>query len=542
MEGFLRTSSIFVGLMETKQFKYNTIVEDYLLDCIKKGEIQIPTLGYLFQICPEYRNDMIRLYDGTFGLYKNVKDIPDDIKAAQGAVIDGFCYFYDITKSHLYGICTLNLKPLGVDPVLDKKVLDKTMKLNTAGNINAFRVDFTYDEFGTEHVNYKVVNHRTTIDESNVLLVPYSAGHCLCNMLERFLNQGSILAMKQVLPNNSVKIRCVSNNVKHLAHYCDSESACEGLKAEYYPLQAFVYAPVLGAPSTTAMKTKVDLFNLEGIAMVKSYEQCSRLGIQKVKDPVDALFKEQSVVLSMLQLKVSDPDGFTRLVGKLPENAALVNVNEGDIKASTITNYLHTATAGTVNKVLKMVPGASNAYNARMELVKSSEHKGKQVPAGDLKLMLNTFIIKVVWKKKDGTYSSAVCTNNTRILRKVYGPKYFSSYESIGVRIGYALDDIDSGFTLQEALETYGFDTGNMGELVGKIRDAAEETGTLKGAFYKVFNYSPREYVKKDNIVTARTLGAFFSGTEVEGSKATKSSDYYVSIDTNHLVRAEIVC
>ena len=81
-----------------------------------------------------------------------------------------------------------------------------------------------------------------------------------------------------------------------------------------------MYAPVLGAPSTTAMKTRIDFLNLETVMGVSNYKQCASFGIQRVKDPVSVLFKEQAILSTMADIRVNRPDEYTRLIAKLPDS------------------------------------------------------------------------------------------------------------------------------------------------------------------------------------------------------------------------------
>ena len=135
-------------------------------------------------------------------------------------------------------------------------------------------------------------------------------------------------------------------------------------------------------------------------------------------------------------------------------------------------------------------------------------------------------------------YSSSICTNNSDILTKIYGKGYFGRYESYRVRICFAADDvIYANMPLKEAMKIYGFDISKADE----IQELYKKTGNLEEAFYQALGKKRRNLVKSDDIVTARTLSGYLSNKDSEGSTATKAEDYYVSIDTKHLVRAEII-
>ena len=528
-------------MINTIQFKYRKQMQDYYIHCIQKGDISIPTVSYFASKVDGYREELVRLYNGYFGLFDYVNEIPDEVKIAQAAVLDGFCFFYNLETSTLGGICSLNLMPIGGEDV-DEKILKKAFTLNREGKIHSFRIDFDFKQYSDEVAECKVVAHRAVIDNEVVQLVPYLASYELIELLKVYMNQGHMIGVKQTLENGSLKIRVISENVQHLAHYCDSPYAVQGMTTEYYPTQAFFYAPVLGAPSTTAMKTRVNLFNLDGIVKVKDYGQCKQLGIQKCQDPVGELFMEQAIQVSLEQLKLSDPDQYTRTVMKLPDIGILNNVMDGNIGSSTISNYLHTATRGTISQALKVVPGAKAAYEVRRKLIsgENSEAIRADVNASNLRDALRKCVLKVVWKKSNGMYTSAICTNNSDILRSIYGDDYFRKYESHGVRISNLiidLEDMHSHISFSEVLKYYGFEEG----ILDKILENRSKGLNMEESVYNAIGKTKRASNSNPMVVTARTLAGYLSKDPSEGSTLPKSNDYYVSIDLNHLVRAEVI-
>lgn len=515
-------------------------VVKYILSGISNGNgsIQIPVLQKMFELFPNFKKNCIDAYHGVFGLNEYVTVIPDDIKAAQGALLDGLCIMYDWNSGKNLGIVTLNNRL--IDPsdedMVDNKVEDKIMEFNRIGLIHSYRFDFEYTNYGPEMATVKCVKHRTKVDEDNVILIPLIATIAVADIIRSQMKKGKMLAVRLVSNDGEEKHRIISENREHLAHYCDSLSACDGLTSEYYYLSSFMYAPVLGAPSTTAMKTRVDFLNLDTVMSISNYSQCARFGIQKVKDPMVSLFKEQAILSSLAEMRVNNPDAYTNIIMKLPDSHVFRNMMDGDIGTKVISNYLHSVSDAKASALLKAIPGAKEAYEKRMQVIGDGT-TSRPIDFKDLYSELRQHIVKVVWKKANGVYASSICTNSNKILREIYGDDYFSKYESIGVRVSNAVGDIkELGMPIDVACKTYGFDES----VVEKLK-SFDVNGDIEGAFYEVLGKKKKASSKSEGTITARTLGGYLGSKVVEGNVNARAEDYYISIDTTHLVRAEVV-
>lgn len=544
--GLLSKESLDYRLRDTKQFDYEDYVTIYWTDCIMKKSFAMPSLDYFFESNPKYYADMVQLYNDTFALFDGVLDIPDEVKAAQAAVIDSVCYFYDITQGKMCGLCTLSERLFaGGNVEIPEKVLKKAFEVNKVGNIHTFRVDIGYNYYGSGQFDYKYVAHKTVIDNNEtVVLVPYVVGHMFSEAFKKILSRGSMVAVHQIMPDGSEKMRVVTEDDKHLSHYCDIEVS--GMKSEFYPLAAYFYAPVLGAPSTTAMKTRIDLFNIEAVYNVNGYKECQKLGIQKPVDPVGDIFKEQAIIQVLNQLYVSDEEEYSRVIGKLPKTYVTNNITEGEVSSRNMSNLLHTLTRGQVNILLKKIPGAEDAYQSRLNLADSATQNAfaphSSVIGSNLADALKGHLLKVVWKTSKGKYSSAICTNSRDILQSVYGEKYFSSYESYGVRVRAAADDISTlGMSVDVALKSYGFDES----LAGEVKEAfMEKENNWEEAIYTGLGKKSnrgRAKTSSETVVTARTTSGYLTAKYQPGSTSPTAEDYYVSIDIEHLVSAEVL-
>lgn len=528
-------------LNNTVQGKMINDMSKYIINGIAEGggSVQIPVLQRMFEVFPKFKQACIDNYNGVFGLNEYVTDIPDDIKASQGAILDGLCFMFDWSSGKSLGLVTLNNRIIEPDAeeVVDNKVEAKIMEKNRVGLIHSYRYDFDYAQYGPDTATVKCVKHRIEIDEEHVTLVPLVAILALCEIIKSQLSKGKMLAMKQTISNGEVKVRVITENYEHLAHYCDDATACNGLSAEYYPLGSFMYAPVLGAPSTTAMKTRIDFFNLDDMMIVTKYQQCAKFGIQKVKDPVNTLLRDNAILAALADMKVASPDAYTRFVLSLPDSYIFKDMADGDISIKTFSNYLHTVTDGKGNELLKKVPGAMERYEKLTSVVR--EGAGGAVDTSDLYNVLRRNIVKVIWKKSNGVYASSVCTNCNDILKKVYGDDYFGKYESVGVRISNAVEDIKSlGMPVDVACKTYGFKEAVAEKITESLKGGNED---IEGAFYEALGKKKGQRTKNDNLITARTLGSYLGEKFDEGDSSAKAEDYYVSIDTTHIVRAEVI-
>lgn len=533
-------TEVHKNLLKTRQFQQdivNMVVDKYLGD-LKTGNISIPTVQSLAEEYPEYAESMIRLYDGTFGLFDHVDEIPNSIKIAQAAVIDSFCYFYNVGDNSLGGICTLNTAILGQESILDQKVLKKAFTLNTEGKIHSIRVDFNFSYYSTEDVSYKTVAHKAVLDEENIILYPYVAGYRFCRLIAGFLDKEFILGIKQTLGDGSSKVRLITECQKHLTNYCDDPKACEGLSAEYYPTQGYFYAPVLGAPSTTAMKTRINIFYVSNLTRITSYEKCRSLGIQKCKDPIKELCLETAILSTMGDLKIKNLSKYDEVISKLPDIGIMGEEFNGDVGILNLSNYLHTATQGIKTKMLKLIPGAKHALDIRLAVTSGSTNSSVVVNGENIRHLARTGVLKIVWKKSNGMYSSIIGTNSPEILRKVYGEDYMGNYESIGVRIHNMEDEMEAlGMPLDIALEQYGFDKS----IAPQVKERLQSGENIESAMYGALGKKKRASSSNPNLFTIRSLAAYLSGDYSSGSVVPKANDYYSSVDLDHIIRAEVV-
>lgn len=536
-EGSFSIKELHTAFGNTKQYKLlANSLNSYYIHQLNNKQANIPVLGNVFQNNPEYEHAMVELYNSTFCMYEEVFKIPKEIRASQAAVLDSLCYFYDLNNDELKGICTLNMQLLGLDPVLDTKVLDKIYKTNMEGHIHSVRVDINFKSYSNEKFQFKTVAHRTIIDEENVLLIPYMSGYSLFRLIQIVMSQNGILGIKQTMPDGATKIRCITTSAQHLNHYLDSPMYQDKdyfCSAEYYPTQGFFYAPVLGAPVTTLGKTKVNIFRIDNIIKITNYQACKDLGVQKSVTPIEDMLKENAIISALTKMQAADDDEYYRAIKKLPDVGVTTNVYGDNLNISTISNICHTASKGTVNKMLKLVKGAEDLYNRRLQVIPESS-KLVPIDVKDFRDTVKTDLVKVVWKLANGMYSSDIVTNSQPILRTLYGKNYFTTYESIGIRVRCAAEDVMySGMPVEEALSAYNLDESRVAD----IKSLIKEGKSIEDAFYTGLEIKRRASSYNQAIVTCRSISAYLSKDVSKGSSIPRAENYYVSVDTEHIVK-----
>ena len=536
LEGVLNTKELEGRLMKTKQFTHPNEMKTHFLEKLSSDDhnISMPTNGYFAEITPEYRQELLNLYNGTFGIYEGVTSIPDDLKVSQGALLDSMHFGVDI-QTEEFALYTMNPGLLIPDmTILPDKMLKQIFDKNKIGELKAFRVDMEYNllESGDYNVSFKLVNHRKVIDDdSQVLLVPVISSIMLSSVIQDFIKRGYVLKTVQDTLNME-KIRCITNAQDVLKKYCDTPDAIsETLKAEFFPYKAFFYAPVIGAPSTTAMVTNVNLFKLCELKKLSSSRELTQLGIQKPKDPIDSMVQESVVKSIMMELKRNNPDELVRVVNKLPRRAELMpNVGEEEITERHIASYLHTIKRADMVKVFKVVPGASDLFAKRREAFTKCEHFTGT--GSELNALLKSSLCRVIIRKKDFTLSSITCTNSRDILTKVYGENYFAEYEGFSVRLRAAISDYnDLGRPLDDSLKANGLEElqgiSEVAQSLVKEGECSSITDALEQAAYNLTERKKKASAQTSNIMV-RTVDAYLTGNGAE--------EYYRYIDPSKIV------
>jgi len=537
LEGTLSINTLNNALVKTCQFKYVESMKTYFLNGLisEVNNVRMPTNGFFSDENPEYKQDLINLYNGTFGVFDYVNEIPESVKVSQGALLDSVHFGYDMATG-TYALYTMNPGIFISDMALmPEKVLSQIFEKNRLGQLKCYRIDLEYVKMGEDSIiTYKLVNHRKDIDDlDTVMLVPLIASMSLAVILNKFINSGVVLKTRQDI-GGVTKVRCITHNQDVLKAFCDvPDAVTDSLKAEYFFFKAFFYAPVIGAPSTTAMVTNINFFNLEEIRKVKNTRELSSYGVQKAKDGVESLVTETLVKSKLLTLKENDPEEYLRILDRLPNLGTIIPLSfQENITAAQFSTYLHTIKRDALAKVVKVLDLEEAISNQRLLYTGCKPLENWAI--NTLVYALNNFICKIIIRKKDFTLSAITCTNNQALLMAMYGEDYFSKYESIGVRLSSALQEANTlGRSLEDALNAYGFKDLDPSELSSRANAIlSENVNVSKSEAYEEAIYEAYDVKKKakseSNNILVRTVNAYLTG---KGSE-----EYYRSVDTNKIV------
>lgn len=534
LTGTVRSSALEASLGKTLMGTFIPQIDAFLRSSLsqKGNNIEIPTLGYLFKNIPGMKEPFIELYNSRMGLEKGVEVIPDDLKASQGALLDGLCFGYDLEGGG-YALYTMNFELLSI---LDPDAVQRPkqcIETNKKALLKSYRVDIEYQQ-SPESFSFKLVNHRKKIDdEKEVILIPYLVILRLMLMVESFLSGNMILKTKQDL-NGAEKVRVITKNKKILQEFCDDPYAPTVVSPMFFPLKGFFYAPVVGAPSTTAMVTNIDLFKLDEVKKVANAAGIRKLGVEKPESPIISMVGEQVICGTLMGIKAKDEEGFRNIILSLPRAKKILGDDKEAYTNYNISKYLHSISNEEFKAVMSMIPGVQKEVRFRSRMFK------QPVPAtieekSDLRGLLKNHVVKFILKKKDCKLSSITCTNSEIMLRSIYGRDYFSRYEGFNIRFNAFLVALSNGEDVEEALVDYGFlaDADILDKIdeitkAGSVKEMSFQEA-LKEAIAENEGVRLKSPSKDSDNITVRLLNAYI--TE-EG----KVEDYYRSIDPRAVV------
>lgn len=542
----VQSTSLEQNLGRTIMGEYISDIDNIILDLFQGAgySVCVPTLEYLADTIPGLKEKLIMVYNMNMGLQEGVQNIPDELKVSQGALFDGLCFGYD-TRDDSYELYTLNFSLLNLMGNTGANMAKQCIEKNLKGEVKGYRIDVEYT-VSSDSFSCKPVNHRKPIDDSDtgVKLVPYIVIARMMKILETMISGGSVLKTVQEVGDLN-KIRCVTKNVNVLEKFCDSKAAVQDLSCSYFPLKAFFYVPVLGAPSTTSMVTNINLFRLCEIRVLKSISQVKTLGVEKPKNPIEDVIIEGVIVSKLMALKGTNGIMLMNLINNFPKSQDLLGGVESaeQVSSTILSKYLHSLKRKEMAEVAKMIPDCMSDIK-RIVGVFRSEPIGVQPEEFDnLRDLLKKHICKFTIRKKDCSLSSIIGTNSREMLEVVYGKDYFKKYEGFGVRLDATLHEYRE-VGLANALENNG--------LFANV-DQVKEIENILGSGIDIFGDKARKEIadilgektssrSQGNGIMLRTLNAYISEKDMgDGNFKTVVNDFYRAVDTDKIVSAMII-
>lgn len=563
-EGSLSYSTLLERLSKSLSMSYVDDVIKYWNDILahpKKG-VAFPTMKKFFYTHKKYRDDLIKLYREKM-VEAGVKTLKADLNtmASQGALLDGLCFVYDSVKN-VYSLVTMNFDLLygsGVEFDLVKQVKSK----NEKGIVKAYRIDVVYDN-SEDSFSFKVVNARDfdiddskpdMSDDKRFFLVPYVYVLILMKFLQKKLKNGEVLKVTQLL-EGSRKVRLITENKEVLGSMCDVPEAVQGVYSRYFPLNGFFYAPLIGAPSTSAMVTNINLFDIDSIYTVPSdklksqYDICS---VRKPANPVSDMLAESMVVNKLMYRKDVDLGYFASSLEVLPYRSKLLAADVESISRQDISHYLHSLSSRQREFVYKTLDIKDEVERRKGYISKSAVLSAEDLL--DLRDTLKKGICRLVIQKSDCKLSSILCSNSESVLAGVYGKDYIRNYESFSYRFStfyswLTRNQSASATRVLSAINAFGLPNkqedvdfvvatiGNMGGVNKNTRSRLEGYFSSKvGINLKMSNsqsvVNRDAHSTPDSSILVRTLTAYID-------ENGKPVNYYRKVDISKIVSGVI--
>lgn len=427
-------------------------LDKFIMDMLQSsGEenFSVPVAQRLFETIKGFQEKFIKVYKNTL-VFGNLEGVDPDIMAMQGLLFDGLCFGVNMDKDNSIALYTANTKAVfGVDNMC-KFSIDKTVEKNREGILHAVRIDVSYtSESGFE---YKAVtlNKNTCLrvynfdtGEGNFLIIPYMYVARSFALFDTLLSQGRVLKVIQE-KGSFKKTRYISTRASVLSKYSDVDIT-EDVKVEYFPLKGFFYAPVLGSPALSVGRTRIDILSI-----------CYVMPVLKPKvekaNSMDSFSEELALMNILTDLYENNIEEYERVV------APIAKKSDSDCPSvHDVLGYLRELPAKSKEKYLSGVEGYNKLYGSYREAIKGYSRR-EVTSVEDLRELLKTSVCRVTVRKKDCLYSSMTVTNNTNVLKAIYGDDYFGKYESFGVRL-YKLENLlDNNVTLQDAAKYCGME------------------------------------------------------------------------------------
>jgi hypothetical protein len=476
----------------------------------KSGNIRIPTLEKFLTDLPELRGKLIDLYNRTMNGVKGFDQIPDNIKAVQGALLDGLCYICN-TQTDEVTVATMNLSLLyDLDVELDmrKQIMDKNLK----GLCKAYRIDVEYIN-GDQEFTFKAVNARnydidakSDTDPEKVLIpVPYIAGLRLMKMCEYLLSGGKAMLRVRQSTDGGIKVRYLTENPYILQDYCDDAVAVSKVHSNYFPLKCFFYAPSVGSPSTSAMVSRVNLFNVDSIKPAVR-QNLDRDGIKKPENPIRDMIGERFFISAMMKLKGESIEKFAEMLKKLSYQGKLFK-NPEDIGVSELGAYLHSVPTTAAREKAYRMTGVLDDINQAMSYFGSCRPMTDK-EMENLEDTLSNSVCKFIIRKSNCSLGSVFVTNCSSYLSAVYGKGYFGIYEGFNARFKRFSTTLSELFTAVEADGDY----SEGSEIWADMRDDSEYYGMpFDDEIYEDLVEKAKEYMPQGEETYLRHMKAMYA-------------------------------
>lgn len=437
------------------------------------------------------------------------------------------------SQGYVEGATKKDAAELSVQKAVDalsgnKKILTSLKKDNV---IQTVRLD---PSMNGRELKFKITVPHSQVDIVKTMIVPFTCYMQVIKDLQSLFKRGFV----RVTMNEGEKVRVVTLNHGLLSkiYTPDRVNQLSGFAPNAY-MKSF-YVPSVGASVYSLGVTNIKPETIDKLEMVNLKDiDLSEVNVDFTM--VRPYFIQQLNNLNLQQLKT--------LIKNLaiPVDASFTRSKAGCI--SLLENWVYTsqdAKAYESNLYLLMkespffdISGLSNMQNIYGNMMQQVNYPGS--PAG-LAQLLNTGVFRITTRRRAGSMSTHIVTNNPTELKRILGDDYFARFESYGVKLNYAMNLVvamgkkyGSNTPLKKESDIY----SKLAEFDIYLSDEDKERVLTYEDLYVVLNKAKanevdanKTVVSQAHLVVARNCQAWYSPEE------EKPYDYYKNIDPNSIV------
>lgn len=437
------------------------------------------------------------------------------------------------SQGYVEGATKKDAAELSVQKAVDalsgnKKIFASLKKDNV---IQTVRLD---PSMNGRELKFKITVPRSQVDIVKTMIVPFTCYMQVIKDLQSLFKRGFV----RVTMNEGEKVRVVTLNHGLLSkiYTPDRVNQLSGFAPNAY-MKSF-YVPSVGASVYSLGVTNIKPETIDKLEMVNLNDiDLSEVNVDFTM--VRPYFIQQLNNLNLQQLKT--------LIKNLaiPVDASFTRSKAGCI--SLLENWVYTsqdAKAYESNLYLLMkespffdISGLSNMQNIYGNMMQQVNYPGS--PAG-LAQLLNTGVFRITTRRRAGSMSTHIVTNNPTELKRILGDDYFARFESYGVKLNYAMNLVvavgkkyGSNTPLKKESDIY----SKLAEFDIYLSNEDKERVLTYEDLYVVLNKAKanevdanKTVVSQAHLVVVRNCQAWYSPEE------EKPYDYYKNIDPNSIV------
>lgn len=289
------------------------------------------------------------------------------------------------------------------------------------------------------------------------------------------------------------------------------------------------YVPSIGASKYTVGVTNIkitDIDRIQGITLADVNLTEVNLDLTMIKDYItDVINKMSSVELKkaceVFDIDTDSQDYATLMVDALSRNRTVSDMDDFNVSRSVLLNKIGGMYNSSIWEVMKNNRALfhTDSYSS-MKNKFGDLYEYTQIPRSqdELNRLLSNGVYKIVLTKRNGTFSTNICSNNNKILCNILGEN-FLEYESDGVKLRLLRKALSGGTKTDDEVKS----------LIKRYKCENLVTGTQQAVLNNINTHLEsiemnKTVVKQPKLVLARNL------------EATSKESYYKYIDIKQIV------